>query len=70
MNDSILEACYDGLKSAGYDTAELDPGGIYVEVGGKPYSVVAFEIEPEQEVQRTRIVDERYGRFEEKEELT
>lgn len=51
MNDAILEACYDGLKNAGYDTAELCPGGIYVEAEGKPYSVIAFEVEPEQEVQ-------------------
>lgn len=51
MNDAILEACYDGLKNAGYDTAELNPGGIYVEVGGIPYAIIAFESELDQEVQ-------------------
>lgn len=51
MNDAILEACYDGLKNAGYDTAELNPDGIYVEAERKPYSVVVFEVEPEQEAQ-------------------
>lgn len=51
MNDAILEACYDGLKNAGYNTAELYPCGIYVEVGGEPYSIIVFEGEPEQEVQ-------------------
>lgn len=42
-SDMILEACYDGLRDAGYDTAELNPGGIYVEVSGKAYSVMVFE---------------------------
>lgn len=51
MNGAMLEACRGGLENAGYDTAEPYPGGIYVEVGGKPYSVIAFEGEPEQEAQ-------------------
>jgi hypothetical protein len=44
MDDVILEACRDGLRAAGYDTAELNPGGVYVEAGGKAYSVLVFEI--------------------------
>ena len=44
MDDAILEACCDGLRSAGYDTAELNPGGVYVEAGGKAYSVLVSEI--------------------------
>lgn len=43
MDDMILEACCDGLRSAGYDTVELSPGGICVEVGGKAYSVMVIE---------------------------
>lgn len=44
MDDTVLEACYDGLRSAGYGTAELNPGGVYVEAGGKAYSVTVTEI--------------------------
>ena len=44
MDDTILEACYDGLRDAGYGTAELNPGGIYVEAGEKAYSVTVTEI--------------------------
>ena len=50
MNDAILEACRGGLENAGY-SAELYPGGIYVEVGGIPYAIIAFESELDQEVQ-------------------
>lgn len=50
MNGAMLEACRGGLENAGY-SAELCPAGIYVEAERKPYSVVAFEVEPEQEAQ-------------------
>ena len=44
MGDMVLEACYDGLRGAGYGTAELNPGSIYVEVDEKAYSVTVTEI--------------------------
>lgn len=50
MNDAMLGACRGGLENAGH-SAELCPAGTYVEAERKPYSVIAFEVEPEQEVQ-------------------
>lgn len=43
MEDEILRCCRDGLRDAGYDNAELNPGGVYVKAGGKQYSVVVIE---------------------------
>lgn len=43
--DRILEACRDGLRAAGYDEVELNPGGIYVEVDGQAYSVMVVQCE-------------------------
>ena len=45
MEDEILRCCRDGLRDAGYDNVELNPGGVYVEIGGKPYSVMVIECE-------------------------